>query len=659
MRIWYPLLIRGGRFLKPLRTPRLSRERSRTHAEPERRPQSPLRHPGFLEKHGNDPGQSLAAVGVVPADHKDLGLPTDVDIQSGLTLLPSKPPAASADATLPHVDLAGRRYRILRPHARGGLGEVFVARDKELRREVALKEMQPASARVAAHRARFLLEAEVRGRLEHPGIVPVYGLGCYADGRPFYAMRFIRGDSLKDVIARFHGADEPGRSPGQRVVQLRQLLGRFLDVCDAIEYAHSRGVLHRDLKPDNIMVGKYGETLVVDWGLAKLTHRADVENTEGLLTPPVGDSSLTQVGATLGTPSYMSPEQAEGRLDQVGPRSDVYSLGATLYCLLTGRAPVADGDVGEVLNRVRRGDFPRPRARDTRIPLAREAVRLLAGVSAAEDNAEGQALNNAGFVPRTQSKLVVGRATRHSAVWWKPARTPERKVFSDSWTEEEYEQMLTPSNLQIDLRLAWSPARLERPLRLAAAALAVAPPAGLGGVPWRAPERGREAAEVGLPGVDFGAVWIDSATRVSEEVHGLAPADHVIRCRELAGKGYRPAALTTIEVGDGRLLGGSVWHRPVVPESARDALARRQAQAAVALVQLGAPERVWPLLEHTPDPRLRTFLIHRFAPLKTEAQALLGQLEEEREVSRRRALVLSLGSYPAEALPGRGVAEAQ
>src|SRR5581483_10048294 len=134
----------------------------------------------------------------------------------------------------------GTRFRKLRAHAKGGLGEVFVAHDDELRRDVALKEIQDRHADHPENRARFLLEAEVTGGLEHPGIVPVYGLGHYADGRPYYAMRFIRGDSLQDAIAQFHRDDGPDRDPGERALALRKLLGRFLDVCDAIAYAHSR-----------------------------------------------------------------------------------------------------------------------------------------------------------------------------------------------------------------------------------------------------------------------------------------------------------------------------------------------------------------------------------------------------------------------------------
>ncbi len=329
-----------------------------------------------LKQHGDDPQRSLAAVRTTPAV-------ADVLRRiSGVT-----PPRHDPGATTPEAgaSLDGRRYRILRPHARGGLGEVFVAHDEELRREVALKEMRPEQADDAAQRARFVREAEVTGRLEHPGVVPVYGLGAHGDGRPYYAMRFIRGDSLKDAIAEFHKADNGGRSPGERAVALRQLLARFLDVCNAVAYAHSRGVLHRDLKPANVMVGRYGETLVVDWGLAKVVGHADAENTEGVLVPDGGDADLTRAGAALGTPSYMSPEQADGQLDRVGPRSDVYSLGATLYCLLTGSPPFAGGGVAEVLDAVRRNDFPRPRERDARVAPPLEAVCLKAMALNPED----------------------------------------------------------------------------------------------------------------------------------------------------------------------------------------------------------------------------------------------------------------------------------
>ena len=274
------------------------------------------------------------------------------------------------------------RFEVLRPHAGGGLGEVFVARDTELNREVALKQIRPRHADNPESRARFMLEAEVTGGLEHPGIVPVYGLGAYDDGRPYYAMRFIRGDSLQDCIRKFFAADANlKRDPGERALAFRELLRRFVDVCNAMEYAHSRGVLHRDLKPGNIMIGKYGETLVVDWGLAKPLDQ--VEETEfpaeGALRPMSATGTVeTQVGRAVGTPAYMSPEQAAGRIDQLGPASDVYSLGATLYALLTGRAPFEGGDLGTTLQRVQRGEFPRPRVVNARVPKPLDAICLKA-----------------------------------------------------------------------------------------------------------------------------------------------------------------------------------------------------------------------------------------------------------------------------------------
>ena len=277
------------------------------------------------------------------------------------------------------------RFSIVHPHARGGLGEVFVARDHELNRQVAVKEIRGGRAGDETSRGRFLLEAEITGGLEHPGIVPVYGLGTYADGRPFYAMRFVRGDNLGEAIRQFFkGHPQPRRRDyGGR--EFRGLLGRFVDVCQAIEYAHSRGVLHRDLKPGNIMLGRHGETLVVDWGLAKAAGRSDDETRdEPTLHPASGERSFeTTHGQAIGTPLYMSPEAATGDLEAMGPRSDVYSLGATLYHVLTGQAAYEPG-VG-VVETVKEGVFPPPRERIETVPRPLEEICLKAMSSRPDD----------------------------------------------------------------------------------------------------------------------------------------------------------------------------------------------------------------------------------------------------------------------------------
>lgn len=345
-----------------------------------------------LKQHSNDPEKSLAAVSSITSFRAELEKIDDSDIHICLTRIPQSAPDHDPLQTLQlgagKSTSNGLRFRVLRPHARGGLGEVFVASDDELHREVALKQIQDRHADDSASRARFMLEAEITGGLEHPGIVPVYGLGTYADGRPYYAMRFIRGDSLEEAIGRFHKADAASRDPGERTLELRQLLGRFIDVCNAIEYAHSRGVLHRDLKPGNIMLGKYGETLVVDWGLAKLAGRTGSHSdlTEVSLRPSAASgSSPTEMGNAIGTPAYMSPEQADGRLDILGRASDVYSLGATLYTLLSGRRAFQGRTVEEVLRKVRAGDFQAPRQVKPQTPVALEAICLKAMSHAPEN----------------------------------------------------------------------------------------------------------------------------------------------------------------------------------------------------------------------------------------------------------------------------------
>ncbi len=248
-------------------------------------------------------------------------------------------------------DSGGAEYQDIGEIGSGAMGEVRRARDQLLRRDVAIKLLRTEYASDAALSERFFEEARITARLEHPGIVPVHALGRTHDGRPYFAMKEVKGETLTRLIAEVHAAVADGRwgiaASGWTFPGLVQA---FLRVCEAVAFAHSRGVIHRDLKPDNIMLGAFGEVLVLDWGLAKPI--ADADSFGASPYPGATNANATAMGSIVGTPCYMPPEQA--RADVLGFTADVYSLGAILYEILSGMAPYDGTTVEEVLDLVRR-----------------------------------------------------------------------------------------------------------------------------------------------------------------------------------------------------------------------------------------------------------------------------------------------------------------
>lgn len=236
------------------------------------------------------------------------------------------------------------RFRSVRPleNATGGMGVIHIAEDTDFGRAVAVKHIREDKRQQSMYRQKFLAEAEIAGKLEHPGIVPIYGRGINADGSPYYAMRLVRGENLKTRINDFHEKRRKQKIT-MASVEFRNLIDRLTDVAQTINYAHSRGVLHRDLKPDNIMLGQYGETLVIDWGLAKIKAESDnpASNDSDPLELSNFDYGETQQGTALGTLGYSPPEQVAGRVDEIDERSDIFGLGAILFNILTDSTPIA------------------------------------------------------------------------------------------------------------------------------------------------------------------------------------------------------------------------------------------------------------------------------------------------------------------------------
>jgi serine/threonine protein kinase len=314
-------------------------------------------------------GTVIAGGGVTIAQVREqMGLRDDVRLIS-----------SKMDSTVAHLqpDSASdrKRYVVIREIARGGMGKVLEVEDTELRRSVALKVLRKELLGRRDVVERFLEEAQITGQLEHPNIVPVHEMGVDGAGNLYFTMKFVEGLSLSELLLKLR----EGNRDMLRDYSLVKLLDIFIKVCEGIGFAHNRGVIHRDLKPANIMVGKFGEVQVMDWGVAKLVDRDAYFEPDGavVLTDRLAAGTMhTMVGSIIGTPSYMSPEQANGDLDAMGPQTDIFSLGVILYEMLALRSPWTGRTSDEVLEQVRNKDPVKPSERNPDRDIPAELERL-------------------------------------------------------------------------------------------------------------------------------------------------------------------------------------------------------------------------------------------------------------------------------------------
>ena len=290
--------------------------------------------------------------------------------------------------------IEGQKYKVITTINRGGMGVILQARDLRIRRTVAMKVMNSKHQFSRENALRFIDEAQLTGQLEHPNIVPVYELGTDGQGEMFYTMKFVKGTTLDDVLRGIRG----GQAKIIEKYPLSALLTIFQKVCDAVAFAHSKGVVHRDLKPENIMIGAFGEVLVMDWGLAKnITGGRREPLPEG--TPDAAAMSAkhdnlrgfeTMHGLIVGTPPYISPEQARGELDKIDGRSDIYVLGEILYAILTLRTPFEGETVQEVVEKILGSQLDHPSIHNQPAKSARRRRRDLAAESFVLAHCPGQ-----------------------------------------------------------------------------------------------------------------------------------------------------------------------------------------------------------------------------------------------------------------------------
>ena len=298
-----------------------------------------------------------------------------IGIDDGVKLVSDKMQSTLAQFQ-PDAAADRKRYVVVREIARGGMGKVLEVEDTELRRSVALKVLRKELLGRRDVVERFLEEAQITGQLEHPNIVPVHEMGVDGAGNLYFTMKFVEGLSLAEVLLKLR----EGNRDAMREYPLLRLLDVFIKICEGMSFAHNRGVIHRDLKPANIMVGRFGEVQVMDWGVAKVVGRqfrtSDTDSGVVLTDRLDSGSAHTMMGAIIGTPSYMSPEQAKGEVDTINHHSDIFSLGIILYEMLCLRSPWTGKNSDEVLDQVRELTPMKPRERNPGLEIPGELERL-------------------------------------------------------------------------------------------------------------------------------------------------------------------------------------------------------------------------------------------------------------------------------------------
>ncbi len=438
---------------------------------------------------------------------------------------------------------AAERYRVQEEIARGGMGRIVRVFDEDLQRFSAMKivldegSLDGAEGKDAAYSLlqRFMEEAKVTGQLDHPNIVPVHDLGRLVDGRSYFTMRLVQGEDLSAVFQQVR--------QGSRDWTRERVLGAILKVCEAMSYAHAKGVVHRDLKPANVMVGKFGEVYVMDWGLARVLGRTDLRDLRlqpsdaattrirsdrtGQRVEDPGSPLLTMDGDVVGTPSYMAPEQARGDIEAIGPHSDVYSIGAMLYELLAGAAPYVpkDGRAGPrtILAAVLHGPPPE-------LPTAAAPIELAA---------------------------IVAKAMRRDIA----ERYPSTKELADD-LRSYLEGRVVQAHATGSWRRLWKWARRNRALTVAlVVSILLAVGLTIAGVQWWVQNRLAEAAE------DSARNSLDPGTfdKWLEDVEGSgipAPAPGHYRFADLSGAHNLIASVATVTLVDyrGPRTDLAVWH---------------------------------------------------------------------------------------------------